>query len=127
MIYCTRFLEISGRGEKNESERRNGKNENLKRDAKSSTVIASPLLYGCHVFKGQLITTCHHTAWNNSRGVFCFFLIFYHIRQSIGGPASGLSAVVVDYRLEGESLVDNDSHCSFGWGVEAWEMTHREE
>lgn len=22
---------------------------------------------------------------------------------------------------------DNDSHCSFGWGVEAWQMTHREE
>lgn len=24
-------------------------------------------------------------------------------------------------------MVDNDSHCSFGWGVEAWEMTHRQE
>lgn len=44
----------------------------------------------------------------------------------MGQRGAGLSAVV-DYRLEGKHLVDNDSHCSFGWGVEAWEMTHREE
>lgn len=65
MIYC-RFFEITSGREMKARDRM----ENLKRDANPSTVIASPLLCGCHVFKGQLITSCHHAAWNNRRGLF---------------------------------------------------------
>lgn len=34
----------------------------------------------------------------------------------MGRRGAGLSAVVVDYTLEGESLGDNDIHCSLGLG-----------
>lgn len=54
---------------KQETER---KEWEFKAKCKSSAVIASPSLYGRHVFKGQLITTCHHTAWKNSGGIFFF-------------------------------------------------------
>lgn len=41
-----------------------------------------------------------------------------------GGPAQRWSICRGGLQA---GLGDNDSHCSFGRGVEAWEMSHREE
>lgn len=114
------FLEISGRGEEKWKQETGRKEWKFQVRCKSGAAIASPLLYGCHVFKGQLIATCHHTAWDNSEGFFFFFFSSCYSpisdSRSVGQLDAGGSAVAVDFRLEGESLVDNDSHCSFGLG-----------
>lgn len=65
IIYCTRFLDVSG--ETRECRRQKEKNEELNRDA-------NPPLYGNQVFKGHLITTCHRAAWKNNKRDLSFLL-----------------------------------------------------
>lgn len=120
MIYCTRFLEIKGR-ERNESERQHWKHENLN---PPPWLLSSIVRVSCLQGTANYNLSSHRTIAERSFSCFSF------ISQSglvghYGG--AGPSPVEVDFRLEGESGADNDSHCSSAWGVEAWEMTHREE